>query len=450
MKKLLLALTLLIASSQLLSAQSNCSSPVSFTGFISGAAPAPGSVMQSGPDYGCATYLLSPTWISFACCNSGDLLIDIYLNHPGGNDSGSFVMWGPFQNTTNICNQLTAAKIVDCEQTAYLFGLQTAYVQNVQPGEIYYMMLGSGASVTNYSVSSFIGGPNEVVDGSCTICNNTVSIMQQDICLVTADSATTGTKIIWEESNLPGIASTTLWRESVVNGVYDSITTQLVSALSEYVDATANMNIRPWCYRINANDSCGNTRFTAPTHTTLHLQTSQGTSGTANLSWTPYMGFPYTTFYIYRGTSPGSLSIIDSLPSTVTSYTDLAAPGGIVYYQVEVRKASACSPSRNMGSIYGSALSNIKTAVVTDVHQYSLLNWNIYPNPVNDFIRINLEIFADRDLSIYIKSMDGKIIKNINSKGESMLTIDVTDIAPGIYFVEMGDQTAIRNKIIIQ
>ncbi|MBC8343238.1 MAG: T9SS type A sorting domain-containing protein, partial [Bacteroidetes bacterium] len=46
-----------------------------------------------------------------------------------------------------------------------------------------------------------------------------------------------------------------------------------------------------------------------------------------------------------RGTHPDSLLLIDSIQSSLNSYTDLSPPSGLLYYQVGVVMPDTCSPT---------------------------------------------------------------------------------------------------------
>lgn len=442
MKKLLTTLLLLISINQITRAQFTCSTAVPFTYAATATAPQ-GTTPQLGPDYGCVgASVLRPVWYMLPVCESGSTSLALGFNGMSGNDTVDVVVWGPFTSTANICNQLTAAKISFCMKG--FFPAMSVNFLNMQAGEIYIMMVAVSNNITSVGIQP---GGGSYFHGSCNLCNNTVSVLEQDVCLLTTDPVTNQVTIVWEENQGSGIASTTIYRGTSVLNQYDSITTIPRSALSEYVDVTANAAAHPWIYKIEVNDSCGNSYQSGVPHTTLHLMSSPGFNNTVNLSWSSYIGFLYNSFYIYRGTSPGSMSLIDSVNVSIHSYTDLAAPAGVVYYQVEVRKPVACSPSRNMGSIYGSALSNISAVQVTtgidEINNADKIK--VIPNPALNFFSIQTDY---KDLNqIIIYDLQGRKLKSFSYSNTNEYPI--TDLSPGVYIVSVeGNDSTVSCKLI--
>ncbi len=82
------------------------------------------------------------------------------------------------------------------------------------------------------------------------------------------------------------------------------------------------------------------------------------------------------------------------------------------------------------------------TLVNTGIEQTENSSLKIYPNPVNDFLTIELE---EEISSVKIISLDGRILLNESSEN----IIDVTSLSAGIYFVEIKtDRNSYRKKIV--
>lgn len=76
----------------------------------------------------------------------------------------------------------------------------------------------------------------------------------------------------------------------------------------------------------------------------------------------------------------------------------------------------------------------------------------IQPNPATDAIRIKLTIDNSRDLGINVIGLDGKVVYTENNQsfaGEYLRTIDVTDFAEGIYFVQVSTDNAVHTEKIV-
>ena len=109
-------------------------------------------------------------------------------------------------------------------------------------------------------------------------------------------------------------------------------------------DTASRPATRSYRYHLTATDTCGNESDHGETHKTMHLTISQGIGTTWNLVWTEYEGADYTTYVIYRGTDASNMQQIDIMPSGGnTTYSDVNAPEGYVYYQVGVMISSSSS-----------------------------------------------------------------------------------------------------------
>ncbi len=74
----------------------------------------------------------------------------------------------------------------------------------------------------------------------------------------------------------------------------------------------------------------------------------------------------------------------------------------------------------------------------------------LFPNPANNSIQISLQNTAETMDSISITDISGKNIRNLKSIQSNQLTIDVSELAKGIYFVEIITQNGLKQtkKII--
>lgn len=135
-----------------------------------------------------------------------------------------------------------------------------------------------------------------------------------------------------------------------------------------WVDDNSNTATQAYSYKISEVSANGTESDLSQPHTTMHLQISQGQGTTWNLSWTPYMGFNYSGYRIYRGTTSASMSLLTGLSSSATTYSD-NAPNGDVYYQIEVVSSGA-------KSITASSRSNIATSVQNQQFTITVLSDN--------------------------------------------------------------------------
>ncbi len=76
----------------------------------------------------------------------------------------------------------------------------------------------------------------------------------------------------------------------------------------------------------------------------------------------------------------------------------------------------------------------------------------VYPNPANDFVKLNWSSNVAAKMQLQLFDIAGKqiFVKTINSSiGKNTETIDVKDLAAGTYFINMNDGTNNFNKKII-
>ena len=93
----------------------------------------------------------------------------------------------------------------------------------------------------------------------------------------------------------------------------------------------SNTSQQAYRYQIKYVDTCGNESSVGDTHKTLHLTINQGVGSTWNLIWTAYEGVSFPSYNIYRGTNSSNMTLINTVASNITSYTDNNAPSGFVY-----------------------------------------------------------------------------------------------------------------------
>lgn len=104
-----------------------------------------------------STQFVGPTWFFLQVQSSGSIILQIRQTDLGGVGTDvDFAIWGPFNNLTNICNQLVRANEVDCSYS-------TASVENVTipngiAGQLYVLLIDNYSGTPgNISVSQ-IGG----------------------------------------------------------------------------------------------------------------------------------------------------------------------------------------------------------------------------------------------------------------------------------------------------
>lgn len=97
-------------------------------------------IAEPGNDYDCLTTQPNPAWFFLEIDDPGNIDLSMTSNPAEDID---FAVWGPFADQASACDNLTAAKVVDCSflpATA-----ETASITGTQTGEVYIVM------ITNFS-----------------------------------------------------------------------------------------------------------------------------------------------------------------------------------------------------------------------------------------------------------------------------------------------------------
>jgi gliding motility-associated-like protein len=85
-----------------------------------------------------------PTWFFIQIQNSGSITLQISQTDLSGNGTDvDFVLWGPFNNLTNICSQLNTPTEVDCSWSSS--SIENVNIPNAVSGQLYVLL------VDNYS-----------------------------------------------------------------------------------------------------------------------------------------------------------------------------------------------------------------------------------------------------------------------------------------------------------
>jgi len=93
--------------------------------------------------------------------------------------------------------------------------------------------------------------------------------------------------------------------------------------------------------------------------------------------------------------------------------------------------------------------SNSPSAVNTIVAENSILN--LFPNPAKEMVTIDLSNLTDKNISLSVTDVTGKIIYTQEVNSVETIRLDVSDYTSGIYFITFaGEQTRINKKIIKQ
>ncbi len=336
--------------------------------------------------------------------------------------------------TATACNEKNGAVIVNGDDNlTYLWsnGNDTKYLLNVNAGD--------------YSLV--------VTDGNG--CTNTVQVTvplitpkQPEIALVTVSEQTGKNLVVWlkEETNL--IDFYTIYRENDEANVYEKLTTVPYGELSVYEDNEADPNIRAWRYKISATDVCGAETELSEHHKTMHITKNAGFDGTSNnLIWDKYEGLDFSTFIVmckYKENNDIVTDTLATLPSNVTSYSDMKPKEHILSYFVGIKLPEVIDPKTQF--------------MKAESGPFSLAISNIAEVETNKDVAIRTVVESTVDVysvarTIYVKNAAGVETAIYDVSGQKITSAEGLDDYAfpikhnGVYVVTVGKQAF---KIIVE
>lgn len=264
--------------------------------------------------------------------------------------------------------------------------------------------------------------------------------------------------VAWNKPANPGIESYAIYRETAVRDVYEKIGTVPYSELSVFVDNMSNPTVKSNKYKLSIIDKSGlETQLSEP-HKTMHLSINKGQNNTWNLIWEPYTGFSPSTYNIYRGSTTTSLIFIDAISGSSTQFSDITAPSGDVYYQVEVISPVLVNPSRikstaqkitdsgNISAVsYNSSRSNIASSFSSGINELKSESKNIrvYPNPARNQFKIE---YAGGS-TFEIQNLMGQLVYSGDLNNSNVVQTD--NFKSGVYLIKFNAGKSIEFKKVI-
>lgn len=272
---------------------------------------------QVGPDYDCLLTQPNPVWYYLQIAQSGNL--DVSMANTSVVDV-DFVCWGPF-NTSNACNQLTAANVVDCSYSAA--ATEHIDIDGAVAGQYYILC------VTNYSnqPTNFIlttDGTSTATTNCALLCN--ISAMTASLTACAGNTHTVGGTLTVQYP--PVYDTLTITANGVTTTIIDSFTTNVPYTISGVPTTGGPYTVTA---QFSSDTSCRFTQtYTIPTITVTPTVQRPLCNGAANGVITVSSNAAAVPVYTWS----------NSLPSNDT-VTGIAAGN----YTVTVTGGNGCSAS---------------------------------------------------------------------------------------------------------
>lgn len=204
-------------------------------------------------------------------------------------------------------------------------------VRNGNSNQAKATFMSTGNFVLRLSVSTPCG--IATCDKSITVADE---LSRQEINLITVDPATGKYSISWQyPTAIPAfVSNVNIYKEGSKYNDFYLLATVPVSQTS-FVDITSNPQVQASRYRLTLQTNYGAETTPGTPHQGVHAMINKGAGNGWNVTWSQYEGATIETYRILRGTTPNSLTVIAEISGNNTSYSDLNAPAGILYYALD-------------------------------------------------------------------------------------------------------------------
>jgi hypothetical protein len=153
-----------------------------------------------------------------------------------------------------------------------------------------------------------------------------------------------------------------------------------------------------------------------------------------------------------KNTQPGAADGAIDLTVTggVSPYTySWAGPGGVTFTTEDISGLAAGSYTVTVTDTYcGKATLVVTVSVATGITESTAGHLTLSPNPVMDVVSISSsKQFQKATLRIF--TVDGHLVQQTENINGGIVTVNVSELSSGIYFVEMiQDATISRTKLL--
>jgi hypothetical protein len=321
----------------------------------------------------------------------------------------------------------------------------------------------NGSSAQQLNVTS--SGTYWVLVGrNSTVCTDIDSVQvhigkpfdKEKLCIVTV-SRSGKNLLVWEKSPDAGIVSYNIYKANS-SGDYQVIGNVPVENLSIFIDQNSSPELRCDWYKIAAVDTCKNESPQSPFHKTIHLGVTPASPSGFLLTWDHIeienSSEVYKQYFIYRGPSYSSLTLIDSISSKTNQYSDLKPPAGKIFYQIAAKKLNSCFPTGSLKSVeeYNSSFSNVKdiegVSGIEDPAQIGKIL--VYPNPFTETSKLEFPNPSEKAFYLLVYDLTGKLVRTEGPVKGGEFTLERKNLEKGCYLIEIRGENIFRGRIVIE
>lgn len=314
---------------------------------------------------------------------------------------------------------------------------------------------------TNYTVTGTTNGCSNSAIASVIIPATSIP----EICMVTTDSVFANNIVFWDKTITNKVDSFIIYRE-VSSGNYNRIGAQPYAALSRFIDtvrsvgpANGDPNITSYRYKLQLRDSCGNYSALSPYHNTFYFA---AINNSGSFIWNSYTVenltiTPVSTCNLLRDNlGTNTWTVVGSCAGTQTAINDPAfASFPNAVWRIDGLGFN-CNPTYKTNQQVNKSKSNVKdnfnaAGLPTKMSSYqSTISMGIAPNPASSELKITFNTDIKSNTKISILDVIGKVILNSEINEGNNISISLTDLSAGVYFVKIQQGKNIVTKKFVK
>ena len=271
------------------------------------------------------------------------------------------------------------------------------------------------------------------------ICTHKVD---QTLCAVSSDSASTGNYVLWENVKTTLVDSFYIFKSASGQNNFQKIGAVDYYDTSELFDLT-DIDATAYSYKISTRNICGVESDSSQHHTAILLNSDDAT-GNVVLNWTVAEGYNFDFYRIYRDPQgDGTYDLIFAVLGSATTFTDFNPTGNnTTHYKVMALNLDPCS---SLSQPFSSTYSNATNPIYSGIEEHDLIQLEIYPNPATDILNIKGNI--PMNLEYEIRDNLGRLVQTgqLSSK-----KINLMSLQKGVYFLQFKDKGIATRKFIVE
>jgi hypothetical protein len=418
------------------------------------------------------------------------------INHIATDATGNIYAGGNFASSSISLDSLSLTNFSQGDSTNDVF--LTKYDTN---GKILWAKSAGGANEeliegvatapngTAYIAGSFVSA--SITFGATTINNssgnysnayitNDISrngLPVPQICMVTVDSLSKNNIIYWDKAVYTNVESFIVYREVSTNtykpiGIvpYDSVSLFVDTLRTKYGPTLANgdPNVGAYKYKIQIKDSSGIYGLVSPFHLTLFIS-NNGSQFSWNNGYTiEGVGSPVNNYVLMRDDNRTNSwkpqGSVTASSSTVLDPNYSNYPNG--RWRIETQWNISCTPTfiqqyhNPNGTVQttttvNSSRSNIKYNSIIGINEPDANRFiSVYPNPASGKLNIEWQEILNNDQpsQVVVRNYLGmEVMKYTPDKNQSKTALDISNLASGIYCVEIkGEKYTAVKKLMVE